>query len=55
MRKLGFHVFASSSLTDHLSPRPSTPPQLIHIFLETSERFLYTLLDLEWQSVKIRL
>ena len=54
MGEIGVHVFASSSLTDHLSPRLS-PPQLIHIFLETSEGFLYTLLDLELQSVKIRL
>ena len=55
MGKLGVHVFASSSLTDHLYPRLSPPPQLIHVFLETSECFLYTLLDLAWQSVIIRL
>ena len=46
MGKLGVHVFASSSLTDHLYPRLS-PPKLIHVFLETSECFLYTLLDLK--------
>ena len=49
MGKLGVHVFASF-LTDHLYPRLSPPPQLIHVFLETSECFLYTLLDLKWHQ-----